>query len=254
MNKVIYSHNLPRGGVSVPFYVGIGNAGRAYDLTRNEYHASVMNKHGKENVSVVVWETDLSMEEAKVGEIELIAFLREEGIELTNLTAGGDGSVGYRWTAAQKLKKSGSNHHMHNKSHTESFKQHLSSMMKGYWDHTPHPQLGTTHSQETKEKRAKSLAEVWTDEKRAAFSVEMRGANNPFFGKKHSPESKSKISSAKQGIKTRTDESYKLSGEKIKGLKWVTNGVVSKRILEVELPRFLSDGWCLGKTDKRSSK
>ena len=83
-----YIHCKPTG---VPFYVGKGVLRRAKYLgERNQHHQNVVAKYGKENILVGMLEcsTPAIAYDLEAG---IIKCLRRSGVELCNLTAGGDG-------------------------------------------------------------------------------------------------------------------------------------------------------------------
>ena len=95
----VYIHRRLSDGK--PFYVGKGKWGRAWEAgctRRSSYWTRVKNKHG---MVVEIYKDSLSDKESLREEIKLIALLREEGIQLTNLTDGGDGASGSKRTPEQ---------------------------------------------------------------------------------------------------------------------------------------------------------
>jgi len=97
-----------------------------------------------------------------------------------------------------------------------------------------HPFYGKKHSSET----------------RAKLSAGMKGENNPFYGKKHSPETRAKQSAGNKG-KTHTPEVRKsLSQTHIGtrnsqyGTMWISNGVTNKKIKKNDI---IPDGWITGR-------
>ena len=90
MTSFAYIHCKPDG---VPFYVGKGSLRRAKYLgERNPYHKAVVAKHGKD--SILIGKLECSSDEIAF-ELEkgLIKCLRASGVELTNFTDGGEGTV-----------------------------------------------------------------------------------------------------------------------------------------------------------------
>jgi hypothetical protein len=85
------------------FYVGKGKANRAWDgyNTRNIFWKNVVSKHG---YKVEIAAFDLSESDALCFEIQLISFYKSFSPDkLTNLTNGGEGIAGYKFTKNQKL-------------------------------------------------------------------------------------------------------------------------------------------------------
>ena len=85
------------------FYVGKGNSKRRSTTLsgRNKYHASVIQKHGAENILVGVIPCS---SEAIAFDLEkgLIKCLRRMGVRLSNMTDGGEGSSGAKGSEKQK--------------------------------------------------------------------------------------------------------------------------------------------------------
>ena len=89
----VYTHARPDGLV---FYVGKGAARRAWDFSpsrRTLHHLNIIRKHGAKNIVVrIIPQPDESS--AFAHEIALIATCRSSGVELINLTDGGEGTSG----------------------------------------------------------------------------------------------------------------------------------------------------------------
>lgn len=94
----VYEHWRPDTGVC--FYVGKGLRSRPYRISRprNPHHQRIVEKLKKKSLSVEVRIVIDRVTEAKALsiEIERIAFWRDAGIKLTNLTDGGEGVSGWR--------------------------------------------------------------------------------------------------------------------------------------------------------------
>ena len=99
MNFYTYSHSKPDGSV---FYIGKGVGDRAWAKdNRNIHWHRTVKKHGY-NVDVLAhWDTE---DKAFDHEKFLISCFRDMGIKLVNMTNGGEGSAGYKWTDEQKAK------------------------------------------------------------------------------------------------------------------------------------------------------
>jgi hypothetical protein len=99
----VYAHK--RLDTNAIFYVGKGARNRAYSKSgRNRYWKNIVNKAG---YSVVIVNSGVDEQTAFALEIELIGFLREEGVVLCNMTDGGEGSSGFLHTEESKSKISG---------------------------------------------------------------------------------------------------------------------------------------------------
>jgi hypothetical protein len=124
-----------------PFYVGIGwTVGRPWEKTaREDKHKSIRKKHGM-RVQIVI--DKITLKEACVWEVHWIKALRGAGYRLANLTDGGEGTRGLKWTEEQK----------------EEHKIRLNSPK------TKAKRDATNSSPQMKELRAKNTAETWTDD------------------------------------------------------------------------------------------
>lgn len=98
-NKVVYLHI--RKDTNAIFYVGIGSLERAYSkFGRNNWWNKIANKAG---FDVNILCKNLTSQEAKLMEIALIRRYKSMGMELCNLTDGGDGRLG--GTQSEQWKK-----------------------------------------------------------------------------------------------------------------------------------------------------
>lgn len=85
-----------------PFYVGKGRGGRAYSKkNRNQYWQNIVDKCGY-HVEIVF--ENLDEETAFQCEKDTILEFKYFGYELCNLTEGGEGLSGYKFTEEQKVK------------------------------------------------------------------------------------------------------------------------------------------------------
>lgn len=101
----VYLHKRKSDGLI--FYVGKGSGYRAWvKLGRNPYWNNVVNKHGLE---VEILFDNLSEEESHQVEIDTILELKYFGYVLTNISDGGEGYSGYKWSDNIRLKLSDNN-------------------------------------------------------------------------------------------------------------------------------------------------
>ena len=130
MNSYVYTLIDPRN--HLPFYVGKGTRGRCYfhmwEARNSEKQTPKLNKIRKIerlglSVRVCKVEQNVTDDMAKDLECLLIAEARDIGIELTNLTDGGDGALGLKRTPEQIAK---SRHDW-----TDEQKQKISDSLKG---------------------------------------------------------------------------------------------------------------------------
>ena len=129
MNKYYtYSHCKPDGSI---FYIGKGMGDRVFSKdNRNIHWKRTVAKYGYEPQILAHWDTE---EEAFSHEKLLISCFKDMGIKLVNLTPGGEGSAGYKWTDEQKANFdiSGSKNGMFGKKHSEETKCKISKKAKG---------------------------------------------------------------------------------------------------------------------------
>jgi group I intron endonuclease len=115
------------------------------------YIHKAINKYGADNFSFDIIEEHQTIDELKEAEIFWISYLKQIGVQLYNLTDGGDGILGYKYTDAQK--------------------QALSDRMKGIFAGDKNPFFGQKHTDETKQILSASMTK--------------RQANKEFVGSKH---------------------------------------------------------------------
>ena len=127
-NKVVYQWLREDGS---PYYIGIGTPRRPYIKRRSCGYPPPKER-------IVILHEDLEWEEACKIEKELIAFYGRKDIGtgiLRNLTNGGDGVQGYRFTEETKKKLSelnkGENSPRYGKKTSEETKKKLSEANKG---------------------------------------------------------------------------------------------------------------------------
>lgn len=187
MSFYTYIHARPDADVGGVFYVGKGTRSRAFDFTRrNMYHQHLIDKHGSDSIGVGLLECSgediaLSLEKG------LIKCLKRMGVNLANMTEGGEGVSGYRHTeAARKAmsekrsgrkpsaetkakmskSRSGEKNGFYGKRHTEASKAKVSEGKKQnptrYW-------LGQKRSEEVCKKISAALKESWRKRKQSDF-------------------------------------------------------------------------------------
>jgi hypothetical protein len=95
--KLFYVYEHWRTDRDECFYVGKGKGNRAYNLkSRNKHHKAIMAKLSREGfaMEVRIVQSGLSEQDAFLLEIERINFWRESGVDLANMTNGGEGASG----------------------------------------------------------------------------------------------------------------------------------------------------------------
>lgn len=137
-NSVLYLHR--RATDRVPMYVGIGKpdrpevVGKVGDGNRNDDWHEVYNEHGR---TVEVLMEGLLEWHSKAIEVVYIFDYRRvygryrEGGSITNLSDGGEGGSGYKWTEEQLVKISGENHHFYGKNFSQEHRAKISASMAG---------------------------------------------------------------------------------------------------------------------------
>lgn len=101
MSKEYYVYVHYRESDNLPFYVGKGKGNRAYDFNkRNIYWNRVKNKHG---IRVEIIFENLEEDEAFQLEKDVILELKYFGYPLTNLSDGGEGNSGMKFSDQQRL-------------------------------------------------------------------------------------------------------------------------------------------------------
>ena len=157
------------------FYVGKGKGNRAYVVKdRNRHHKAIMAKLNRIGfaMEVRIVASGLSEQEAFDLEVRRIAFWRESGVDLTNLTNGGEGATGLK--------------------HSEEMKRRLSELNKG----KPAAFKGRTHTEETK-RRLSELGKIAGAPKHSPEIIEKIA--DWHRGRKRSPETCAKISEKAKG-------------------------------------------------------
>ncbi len=173
----VYEHW--RTDKDICFYVGKGQRGRAYSVThRNRHHKQIMAKLHRNGfaMEVRIVKSGMAEDAAFALEIERIAFWRGVGVKLVNIAAGGIGASGRKFSEAER--------------------RALGERKRGNTY-----RLGAKLSDETKEKIAAAhRGRKLSSEHVAKMSDAARGYKNPFFGKRHSPETSAKMSASRVGV------------------------------------------------------
>ena len=145
-----YIHVKPNG---LPFYVGKGRIERANRLDashHNKHHNRIVQKYGRKNIGVGF----ISCSSEKIAfdlEIGLIKRLKDSGVILANITAGGEGVSGPK-----------SKQHIAN----------LSAALKG----RPASFKGKKHTEESRKKMSQALVGRTSPRKGVVFTQEQKDA------------------------------------------------------------------------------
>lgn len=100
---MFYVYEHIRLDTNAVFYVGKGKGRRCFESRhRNQHWKRIVSKAGEFDVRIVV--DDIDEELAFLVEQELISKLKVQGVVLSNLTDGGEGTSGYRHTDSAKAK------------------------------------------------------------------------------------------------------------------------------------------------------
>ena len=176
------------------FYVGKGKGKRSDIVSRNEHHDRISKKYGH---AVVIIADNLTEEEAFNLERETIEDYvfnlgygidikgyknRENNEFLTNMTFGGEGSSGHKFSEETKEKQSNSQKERWKNTSNErkeELRNIFSKNVKKYWDNV---------DKEAKKERSKHVSETRIKNETA------KGKNNPMYGKHHSKETIEKLS------------------------------------------------------------
>lgn len=208
----VYEHWRPDR--DEPFYVGKGRGGRANMMARrNRHHKAIQAKLHRLGLAVEVRiiASNLTEEEAFDLEKKQIAFYLKNGIDLANMTIGGEGSTGHVGLRGKDHPMYGKPGPMLGKKMTDEQRHKISLAMKG-----KKLRLGAVLSEETKRKISdarkgkpspvKGIAKSADHRAKLSESVSraIQGVNNPFYGKRHSDETKAKISATKRSQSCRT--------------------------------------------------
>jgi len=155
--KLYYVYEHWRPDMNVPFYVGKGNKNRIKLVKRrtNKHHCNICSLLEKNGMGVeikIVCETETE-HEAFVIESLLIESLSESGVNLVNITKGGDGLSGFN--------------------HSEETKRKMSVAAAGK----------TKSEQHIKSMRISKLYSQYPDSFKEKCRNRMTGPNNPLWGK-----------------------------------------------------------------------
>jgi NUMOD3 motif len=111
MSNLFYIYEHWRLDRDECFYVGKGKGNRAYNLSnRNRHHKAIMAKLHREGfaMEIKIVASGIDEETAFSLEKERIAFWRNAGCDLVNMTTGGEGLAGLKFSIEHREKLSNS--------------------------------------------------------------------------------------------------------------------------------------------------
>lgn len=200
----------PRNGV--PFYVGKGQGRRCHshvaaarNSDKSTFKLNKIRKIESLGLAVIVRKVDESLTDALAQEFEMLIISEalDKGIQLTNLTAGGDGSAGYVHTQESLLKISQS---QLGKPKPESQKKALSAYLLlnpiHARDGVSEKVSGENHWNFGKPARNKGVP--MSEDQKQLLSEKTSGDKHHFFGKPCSEERREAIRAATKGVKKST--------------------------------------------------
>jgi hypothetical protein len=189
MSFYVYEHRTESGRL---FYVGKGSGSRANSRkSRNSYWHNTVNKYG---IVVKIVANDLDEELAMLAEIELIDASKKRGCRLVNLTNGGEGTSGYKFSEeyCKKISKQRTGRVM-----PEGFGAKVSERQKGI---KKSAEVGLAISKAKKgipfSEETKRNWKPWNHSNETKEILRIRST-----GRKMTPEAKWKISLSKIGKK-----------------------------------------------------
>lgn len=187
---------------NTPFYVGKGQKCRYKDIdsySRSKYYLRTVEKYGVANIRSLIFEA-LSERNAFEIEMEFIQILKRLGHRLVNLTEGGEGISGYRFTKRQRRKlKARPKEHLYGP-HSEETRRRIGITKKGNKNF-----LGRKHTALTKQKISKARAgRKISENHKKSISEKLRGS-------KRTEEQKNNISRSLLGHMVTEETAKKIS-------------------------------------------
>lgn len=198
-NYIIYKHLFPNGKV----YIGLTSLkasnrfsnGKGYK--HNQYMQNAINKYNWENVKHFILFENLTKEEAEQKEIELISFYKSNNREYGyNIDSGGNSNGMHSEETRKKISENNARI-WKDKKFSEEHKLKLSLARKGKepWNKG---KKGVYTEEQLKRISEKTKEALKSKEARLKISNSKIGNTNR-LGKKHSQETKDKISASKRG-------------------------------------------------------
>jgi len=173
----VYLHCKPDG---TPFYVGKGCGKRSTDFSsrRNAQHIFIIDEIGRTKIKVMVFNCE-SEQQALDDEVRWISQLKEQGIELVNVSSGGQhGGTGCIPSAETRAKRSASQMgKLVGRTHTPEARAKISAAQTG--------------------RRGGTAGTKLTEEHKRKIATSMMGKKNT-LGFKQSEETKLKVAMARR--------------------------------------------------------
>lgn len=225
---IVYEHKNKLNGKR---YIGItsrpiekrwGKNGNQYTEKKNKCFYNAIKKYGWDNFEHNILFNNLTEEEAKQKEKELIAKYHtcvfDKNKNGYNLTYGGEGTNGFKQSIETRIKMSenrkGSKNGFYGKTHSESQREKWSLERKNQNCGKENPFYGKHHNDGVK-KKLSDLATKRIGELNPNYGKHtLAGENHPMYGKHHSDETKNKISESHKNIRTNEKEVYCLELDK----------------------------------------
>lgn len=204
----VYEHIRPDTGMV--FYVGKGSGKRAYTRSgRNIYWKRIVNKVGSFSVRIVA--DNLDEELSFLVESERIDQLKRLNYSLCNMSDGGEGPSGYRFSDFQKLKISLRQKGVPKGPMLEETKRKLSEVKKGRkfgsrpTEWKQNISKGLT-GRKRSEEECKSISngqkgKILSDEHRKKLSIARFGEKNHMWGNTHNDVAREKIRQSRLNCK-----------------------------------------------------
>jgi hypothetical protein len=183
---------------------------RAFDKKkdRNEHYKRILGKltESGHEVKIIIYRDGLEEDESFGMEMERIAFWREQGVTLCNLTIGGDGIRGINKETLLKMRAS-SQKRWQKPENREKASQTTKRLMEN-------PENRAKCANNTGKKMpveiGQKISAALKGRKRPYMTEILLGENNPFYGKKHSPEVLERIAAKKRGSKLSEETKAKM--------------------------------------------
>jgi hypothetical protein len=213
----VYEH--VRLDTGVVFYVGKGSGGRSRCLNgRNSWWHATISKAGGFDVRTVAEKLDEEL--AHLIEMERIDQLRTMGIQLTNLTDGGEGMAGHRWLPEALAQRAAAQRGQKRPTVAEKLRgrpkseQHRAALAASRLGTKASLMARMKMSATRKGRPSTMLGKCHRPESKAKISAAIRGEKNPFYGHKHSPESRAKMTASLLGRKLSLETRAKMSASR----------------------------------------